>query len=95
MSERPTFTVEYIEPVEAEPLPDEFSAPRLRRSLVLLTAVVIVVTAAIVLLPGLARWGAASWVPSPNGSCWPRCSSSGPCRGRRAWAEQIPDLVLC
>src|SRR4051794_41796064 len=53
MSERPTFTVEYIEPVEAEPLPDEFSAPRLRRSLVLLTAVVIVVTAAIVLLPGL------------------------------------------
>src|SRR5689334_12993220 len=30
MSERPTFTVEYIEPVEAEPLPDEFSAPRLR-----------------------------------------------------------------
>src|SRR5215218_1567094 len=53
MSERPTFTVEYIEPVEAEPLPDEFSAPRLRRSLVLLTAVVIAVTAAIVLLPGL------------------------------------------
>src|SRR5215218_8270262 len=53
MSERPTFTVEYIEPVEAEPLPDEFSAPRLRRSLVLLTAVVIAVTAAIVLVPGL------------------------------------------
>src|SRR5215216_7243986 len=53
MSERPTFTVEYIEPVEAEPLPDEFSAPRLRRSLVLLTAVVMVVTAAIVLVPGL------------------------------------------
>jgi uncharacterized membrane protein YbhN (UPF0104 family) len=53
MSERPTFTVEYIEPVDAEPLPDEFSAPRLRRSLVLLTAVVIAVTAAIVLLPGL------------------------------------------
>jgi hypothetical protein len=53
MSERPTFTVEYIEWAEAEPLPDQFSAPRLRRSLVRLTAVVIAVTAAIVLLPGL------------------------------------------
>jgi uncharacterized membrane protein YbhN (UPF0104 family) len=53
VSERPTFTVEYIEPVEAEPLPDEFSASRLRRSLLLLAAVVVVVVAAIVLLPGL------------------------------------------
>src|ERR687895_1437966 len=53
MSERPTFTVEYIEPVEAEPLPDEFSASRLRRSLLLLAAVVVVVVAAILLLPGL------------------------------------------
>src|SRR5687768_3127226 len=53
MSERPTFTVEYLEPVEAEPLPDEFSASRLRRSLLLLAAVVAVVVAAIVLLPGL------------------------------------------
>jgi uncharacterized membrane protein YbhN (UPF0104 family) len=53
MSERPTFTVEYLEPVEAEPLPDEFSASRLRRSLLLLAAVVLVVVAAIVLLPGL------------------------------------------
>ena len=53
MSERPSFTVEYLEPVEAEPLPDEFSASRLRRSLLLLAAVVVVVVAAIVLLPGL------------------------------------------
>ena len=53
MSERPTFTVEYLEPVEAEPLPDEFSPSRLRRSLLLLAAVVLVVVAAIVLLPGL------------------------------------------
>src|SRR5688500_850266 len=53
MSERPSFTVEYLEPVEAEPLPDEFSASRLRRSLFLLAAVVLLVVAAIVLLPGL------------------------------------------
>src|SRR5215204_1192653 len=55
MSARPSFTVEYLEPVEvvAEPLPDEFSASRLRRSLVVLAAVVLVVAAAVVLLPGL------------------------------------------
>src|SRR5918993_1532791 len=53
MSERPTFTVEYLDPVEVEPLPDEFSASRLRRSLLLLAIVVAVVVAAIVLLPGL------------------------------------------
>jgi hypothetical protein len=53
MSERPAFTVEYLEPVEAEPLPDEFSASRLRRSLLLLAAVVLVVVAAILLVPGL------------------------------------------
>src|SRR5918998_5180923 len=53
MSDRPTFTVEYIEPVEAEPLPDEFSASGLRRSLLLLAAVVVVVVAAILLVPGL------------------------------------------
>src|SRR5918998_3411054 len=53
MSDRPTFTVEYIEPVEAEPLPDEFSASRLRRSLLILAVVVVAVAAAIVLLPGL------------------------------------------
>src|SRR3954453_18112631 len=56
MSARPSFTVEYLEPaveVEAEPLPDEFSASRLRRSLVLLAGVVLVVVAALVLVPGL------------------------------------------
>jgi uncharacterized membrane protein YbhN (UPF0104 family) len=55
MSTRPSFTVEYLEPVEveAEPLPDEFSASRLRRSLVVLAAVVLVVVAVVVLVPGL------------------------------------------
>src|SRR3954453_11859977 len=53
MSERPTFTVEYLEPVEAEPLPDEFSESRLRRSLLLVAAIVVVVVAAVVLVPGL------------------------------------------
>jgi hypothetical protein len=42
MSERPSFTVEYLEPValEAEPLPDEFSPSRLRRSLAVLAVLV-------------------------------------------------------
>ena len=55
MSTRPSFTVEYLEPavVEAEPLPDEFSPSRLRRSLVLLAAVVLAVVAVLVLVPGL------------------------------------------
>src|SRR5215208_3193467 len=53
MSARPTFTVEYLEPVEAEPLPDEFSPSRLRRSLLLLAAVVLVLVAGLVLVPGL------------------------------------------
>jgi uncharacterized membrane protein YbhN (UPF0104 family) len=55
MSERPSFTVEYLDPVaiEAEPLPEEFSASRLRRSLLILAAFVLVVAAAIVLVPGL------------------------------------------
>ena len=55
MSAKPTFTVEYLEPVEvvAEPLPEEFSASRLRRSLIVLAAVVLVVVAALVLVPGL------------------------------------------
>jgi uncharacterized membrane protein YbhN (UPF0104 family) len=55
VSERPGFTVEYIEPVaiEAEPLPDEFSAPRLKRSLLILAGIVLVLAAAIALLPGL------------------------------------------
>jgi uncharacterized membrane protein YbhN (UPF0104 family) len=56
MSTQPRFTVEYLEPVvevEAEPLPDEFSASRLRRSLVLLAVVVLAVVAVLVLVPGL------------------------------------------
>ena len=55
MTARPSFTVEYLEPaeIEAEPLPDEFSPSRLRRSLVVLVVVVLVVAAAIVLVPGL------------------------------------------
>jgi uncharacterized membrane protein YbhN (UPF0104 family) len=54
MSTQPSFTVEYLEPVvEAEPLPDEFSPSRLRRSLVLLAAVVLAVVAVVVLVPGL------------------------------------------
>jgi uncharacterized membrane protein YbhN (UPF0104 family) len=52
---RPSFTVEYLDPVmvDAEPLPDEFSATRLRRSLLIIGGVVLAAIAAIVLLPGL------------------------------------------
>src|SRR4051812_38917366 len=56
MDERPSFTVEYLEPavpIDAEPLPDEFSAPRLKRALLSLAGIVAVLAAAIVLLPGL------------------------------------------
>jgi uncharacterized membrane protein YbhN (UPF0104 family) len=55
MNTQPSFTVEYLEPVGevAEPLPDEFSPSRLRRSLVLLAAVVLAVVAVVVLVPGL------------------------------------------
>src|SRR4051812_46573139 len=56
MTSRPPFTVEYIEPVEidAEPLPDEFSASRLRRGLIFLALIAVLVAALIVLIPGLA-----------------------------------------
>ena len=53
MSARPDFTVEYLKPLEAEPLPDEFSPSRLRRSLLVLAAIVLVVVAGLVLVPGL------------------------------------------
>ena len=55
MPTQPRFTVEYLEPVEieAEPLPDEFSSSSLKRSLLILGAIVAVVVAAIVLVPGL------------------------------------------
>ena len=56
MSERPSFSVEYLEPpvpIDAEPLPDEFSAPRLKRALLILGGIVVVIAAAILLAPGL------------------------------------------
>ena len=57
MSDRPSFTVEYIEPVtiDAEPLPDEFSARSLKRSLLILGGIVAALAAAILLLPGLGK----------------------------------------
>jgi hypothetical protein len=46
--------IEYLEPVvEAEALPEEFSPSRLRRSLLILGAIVLAVIALIVLVPGL------------------------------------------
>ena len=55
MGIEPGFTVEYLEPEpEPEPLPDEFSPAGLRHSLLILGAVVLVVVALIVLVPGLA-----------------------------------------
>jgi uncharacterized membrane protein YbhN (UPF0104 family) len=56
MSQRPSFTVEYLEPpapIDAEPIPEEFTAPRLKRALLILVAIVAVLAAAILLLPGL------------------------------------------
>ena len=55
MSAPSSVTAEYLEAVvvDAEPLPDEFSASRLRRSLLVLAAIVLAVVAAVVLAPGL------------------------------------------
>ena len=56
MSERPAFTPEYLEPIatiEAEALPDDFSASRLRRSLLGIACLALVVAAVIALVPGL------------------------------------------
>jgi uncharacterized membrane protein YbhN (UPF0104 family) len=56
MSERPSFTVEYLEPpgaIEAEPLPEEFSSRSLRRSLLIVAGVGLAVVAAVTLIPGL------------------------------------------
>jgi uncharacterized membrane protein YbhN (UPF0104 family) len=55
MSERPSFTVEYISPsvIDAEPLPEEFSPSRLKRSVAIVAGVVVAIGAAILLLPGL------------------------------------------
>src|SRR3954454_5110174 len=55
MSSKPVLTVEYLDPeIDAEPLPDELSPSRLRRSLLILAGIVLVVVALIVLVPGLA-----------------------------------------
>jgi uncharacterized protein (TIRG00374 family) len=56
VNERPSFTVEYLDPpvmIDAEPLPEEFSASRLKRSVAIVVGIVLVLAAAIVLLPGL------------------------------------------
>jgi uncharacterized membrane protein YbhN (UPF0104 family) len=55
MTTKPALSVEYLEPdIVAEPLPDEFSASNLRRSLLTLGAIVVAVVAVITLAPGLA-----------------------------------------
>jgi uncharacterized membrane protein YbhN (UPF0104 family) len=55
MTTKPALSVEYLEPdVVAEPLPDEFSASNLRRSLLTLGAIIAAVVAVITLAPGLA-----------------------------------------
>jgi uncharacterized membrane protein YbhN (UPF0104 family) len=52
----PPATVTYLEPVDvgAAPLPEEFSASRVRRSLLIIAAIAAAVVAAVTLLPGLA-----------------------------------------
>jgi uncharacterized membrane protein YbhN (UPF0104 family) len=49
------FSVEYIERVDidAPPLPEEFDSSRIRKSLLIVAAVVLAVAAAVILLPGL------------------------------------------
>src|SRR3954469_359677 len=55
MGPKPVLTVEYLDPeIDAEPLPEELSPSRLRRSLLILAGIVLVVVALIVLVPGLA-----------------------------------------
>ena len=78
MSERPSFTVEYLEPVEieAEPLPDEFSPSRLRRSLLAFAVVVLVVVAAVVLVPGLSSLRGSFMGAQPGWLVLAACSSS-------------------
>src|SRR4051812_10968164 len=54
MSTGPVTVVEYLEPVlEAEALPEEFSPSSMRRSLLILGAIVFAVVALIVFVPGL------------------------------------------
>ncbi len=55
MTERPTITATYLEPRElaAEPLPQGFSGPLRRRSLLVLIAIAVAIIALVLLLPGL------------------------------------------
>ncbi|HEX2707019.1 MAG TPA: lysylphosphatidylglycerol synthase domain-containing protein [Solirubrobacterales bacterium] len=55
MTEQPEFKVTYLEPteVDAEPLPEDFSGRRLRRSLLILVAIATVIVLLVLLLPGL------------------------------------------
>jgi uncharacterized membrane protein YbhN (UPF0104 family) len=54
VDQSPALTVEYLEPfAEPEPLPEEFSPSNLRRSLLIIGAIVLAVVALIVLVPGL------------------------------------------
>jgi uncharacterized membrane protein YbhN (UPF0104 family) len=48
-------TVEYLEPVDvaAPPLPEEFSPSRVKQSLLVISGIVVLVAAAVILLPGL------------------------------------------
>lgn len=57
MAAKPGLIPEYLQPpgaAEVEPLPEEFSAHRLRRSVLILVVVILAVIAALVLVPGLA-----------------------------------------
>ena len=55
MTERSPLTATYLEPLElaAEPLPEEFSGSRRRRSLLVLVAIAASIIALVLLLPGL------------------------------------------
>ena len=55
MTERSTITATYLEPLRAaaEPLPQGFSGPRQRRSLLVLVAIAAAIIALVLLLPGL------------------------------------------
>jgi uncharacterized membrane protein YbhN (UPF0104 family) len=57
VDDTPPFEIEYLEPpepIEVESLPDEFDGSHVRRSILVLLAVVAVVAAAVALVPGLA-----------------------------------------
>ena len=81
MSTGQVTVVEYLEPVlEAEALPEEFSPSSLRRSLLIVGAIVLGVVALIVLVPGLSSLRERFMGAQPDGSRSPRCSSWAPAR---------------